>query len=120
MGPAKSFLLGDSDMCQTLGRYFNPTDVEGLGCACMKCSDVVANSVMRNTAHKQESEKCKCRKTHHTVSGNDEACVSEEPSRYFDPRKVAGKDCQCMNSKQIQAMAAQAAATTTTTEVKNI
>ena len=113
--PSGSFLMGENDKCQTVNRYFNPSDVEGLGCTCSTCSDIVANSKIRNTARKQESEKCKCPRKQ-IVSGDDEACSQADPTRYFDPIKLMGKDCQCLNEAEVKARTSS----TTTTEVKTI
>lgn len=100
--PVGYFLLGENAACQTRSRYFNPDDVKGFGCACATCSEIVTNSNIRDTAKKQELEKCKCPKAH-VVSGNDDECFSLEPGRYFDPIKLMGKGCQCWNSEQVQA-----------------
>lgn len=89
---------------ESFGRYFNPVDVDSLwGCTCTTCSDIIAGSSIRNTARKQDSEKCKCPKGS-VVNGKHEWCKLE-PSRYFDPRVLWGKDCQCLDDVQVKALA---------------
>merc|ERR1719510_2462093 len=85
--PEGFFVLGDDTYCRNFPRDFYPQRMAGLGCACVMCSDLMAKSKIRNTAHKQDSEKCKCPKGQ-IVSGNNSACSSLEPSRYFDPRML--------------------------------
>jgi len=126
--PKGSFVLGDNSACQTYSRYFNPEEMEGLGCACTSCSEIVANSNIRDKARKHESDKCKCPKKH-IVSGHDEECFSLEPNRYFDPIKLKGKNCQCLDEEQVKTITPAVAETklsmapttssTTTTEVSN-
>merc|ERR1719464_2534394 len=69
--PTGSFVLGENAAYQTLSRYFNPDDLIGLGCACTKCSEIVANSDLRNTAKKQDTDKCKCTKCSEIVANSD-------------------------------------------------
>jgi len=93
--PEDAFILGSARKCQTNSRYFIPTEVSGLGCACKLCSDIVAGSLMRKDSKFRVAETCKC-PTDQTVKGEGK-CSSLRNPRYFDPSVLMGTTgCKCL------------------------